>query len=457
MSRWTTRISVLFLVVLLLAGCFGKGGAKGKSEPAYKGEFKSFELYLFPLANQGGGNDRRWELYPGAKVEAWAFSPDNDPAHATIPGPEIRVREGDTVEITFIISGAPMPHTIHWHGVHVPWDQDGVPYLSQAPLGAPQFGGNGVYTYTYSFPVHQSGTYWYHCHVDTQHHLDMGMYGAFIVEPADPDQDPHFDQEKTLFFDEWDKSHIHSNFAPDQILPRSGQPDEAVDNLYSQLRDYYQMSTLSTIEQVYGRVRNDSTVPQPVRDFLAQNKPSVLRENRTWYPVTYPAYYADYDTFLINGKAFPLTEPILVDNGKTLRLRLVNAGSLVHSIHLHGHHFKVTHKDGYLLPNPYMADTVLIAPGERYDIYVELNNPGPWMLHDHMPQNEQNDHINPGGMMTHLCYREGWALATLCNEKAHPQHPLTSGDILEGTTEFFAATQRAGVDPTYVGVDHSGH
>jgi|GEM_PF-534114 len=452
MSRWTVRISILVVVALVLAGCAGRGG--GKKDAAYTGQFKSFDLYLFPKLNSAAG-DNRWELYPGARVEAWAFSPDNDPTHATIPGPEIRVREGDTVEVNFFIAGGtPMPHTLHWHGLHVPWDQDGVPYVSQAPLGDAQFGGNGTKLYTYTFTVKQSGTYWYHCHVDTQHHLDMGMYGAFIVEPANPEQDPHFDQEQTLFTDEWDKSHIHSNLQPDQIMPRSGQPEEALDNLYSQLRDYYQMSTLTTVEQVYQKARNDPTLPQPVKDFLNTTKPSVLRENRTWYPVTYPAYYADYDTFLLNGHAFPSTEPILVSQGQTLRLRLINAGSLVHSLHLHGHHFQVTHKDGYLLPNPYYADTLLIAPGERYDVYVKLDNPGPWMFHDHMPQYEQNDHINPGGMMTHLCYRDGWALAALCNEKTHPGHHITSGDIVEGTTKFLEETQNAYVDPSY-GAAHS--
>ncbi len=447
--------SVLLVAgILILAGCLGGGGGSQEDDEAsYQPGYKSFLLYLKPLM-KSGDMDMRWELYPGAKVEAWGFAPDQE-SPATIPGPEIRIREGDTVEITFVIDGAvPMPHTLHWHGIHVPWNQDGVPYLSQAPLGQRQFGGNGAFTYTYVFTVNQSGTYWYHCHLDTQHHVDMGMYGAFIVEPADSDQDPGFDHEATLVLDEWDKSHIHSQVQPDQILARSGDPEETIDALYGQLRDYYHMSTLSTVEQVYDQVRNDPRIPGPIKDFLEQNTPdSALRENRSWYPFTYPAYYADYDTFLFNGRAFPLTSPILGDAGDTIRIRLIHAGNLMHSIHLHGHHFQVTHKDGFLLPNPYWADTLAIAPGERYDVYVKLDNPGAWMLHDHFSQYEQNDHISPGGMATILCYRDGWPLADLCQGDLGQLHGgLHAGDILDGTTEFFRATQRAPVDVAY---DHA--
>lgn len=442
-------ISLLLGGVLLLAGCAGtKGKEQDRGQP-YEPRSHQFDLIL---KSMDATQNNRWELYPGAKVEAWGFTAEEDQP-PTIPGPEIRVREGDTVEITFYIKGAPMAHTLHWHGLHVPWDQDGVPYLSQAPLGSTAGGGNGTTTYTYRFTVNQSGTYWYHCHVDTQHHLDMGMYGAFIVEPADPSVDPAFDQEETLMFDEWDKSHIHSNPQPDSIISRSGDPEETADALYGQLRDYYHMGPLATAEQVYARTKNDSNIPQPVRDLLDRYAPSSLvRENRTWYPFTYPAYYAEYDTFLINGRAFPMTLPIVVKDGETLRLRLINAGSLSHSIHLHGHHFQVTHKDGYLLPAPYYADTILIAPGERYDVYVKLDNPGPWMLHDHMPQHEQNDHINPGGMMTHLCYQDGWAFGAMCTHSQHPH--MTSGDIVEHMTKYYQATQDAPVDPNYAGHQH---
>lgn len=449
MTKLHARLAWLVFLALLLAGCTsGSGSSKEKDGAAYVGQFKEFDLYLFYLSQS-----QRWQLYPGAKAEAFAFASEPDASKATIPGPTIRVREGDTVAINFILGSTPMAHTLHWHGLSVPWDQDGVPYISQAPLGTSLFGGNGTYAYTYRFTVHQSGTYFYHCHVDTQHHMDMGMYGAFIVDPADPDQDPTYDQEETLFLDEWDKSHIHGQPQVDQILSRNGDPQDTADALLGQVRDYYHMGLLNSVEQTYQALLNNPNVPAPVQQVLKQTLPAqVLRQNRTWYPVTYPAYYATYDTFLINGHAFPDTQTILVHKDETLRLRLVNAGSQVHSMHLHGHHFLVTHKDGYKLASPYYADTLLMGPGERYDLYVRLDNPGPWAFHDHMSQNEQNDNINPGGMMTHICYREGWALAGVCQEHVDADghmHAPTAGELTYQMANWFAATQRAPLAPEY--------
>jgi hypothetical protein len=86
----------------------------------------------------------------------------------------------------------------------------------------------------------------------------------------------------------------------------------------------------------------------------------------------------------------------------------------------------VTHKDGVLLESPYWVDTVLIGPGERYDVYVKLDNPGLWDLHDHVGGHTQNDNIIPGGAMTMLCYHgiEG------CAEGGHSH---TSGGLLRWT------------------------
>lgn len=441
---------LVLATLVVISGCFGGRGKSSEDAPAdppYQPKIVEESLYLRALTGA-----QRWELYPDVFVEAFAFSTDRD-SEPTIPGPVIRAREGDTVRVTFELGSTPMAHTIHWHGVHVPWDQDGVPYLSQAPLGSETWGGNGTFTYTYEFVVNQSGTYWYHCHVDTQHHLDMGMYGALIIDPADPNVDPKADQDEILFFDEWDKSHIHTSPStdPNEFIARSGQPEDSVDALYGQLRDYYQMGPLTTIEQVYERVRSDPNLPPAVKDLL---DPGLVRENRTWYPFTYPAYYAEYDTFLINGKAFPDTTPILVENGKTLRMRFVNAGSLGHAIHLHGHHMLVTHKDGYLLQAPYYADTLSIVPGERYDVYVKLDNPGPWMLHDHMAQYEQNDNINPGGISTMLCYTSGWSQAQTCKADMHHMEgkpTLYAGDIIEDMTTYHRWESGLAANPAFRG------
>lgn len=108
--------------------------------------------------------------------------------------------------------------------------------------------------------------------------------------------------------------------------------------------------------------------------------------------------------FSMNGRSFPYTQPIRVKEGDVLRIRFYGAGSEFHSMHLHGHDMLVTHKDGTPLPNPYYADTVPIGPGERYDVIVEMNNPGLWMMHDHVDPHVTNNGQDHGGPMTVIEY-----------------------------------------------------
>lgn len=108
------------------------------------------------------------------------------------------------------------------------------------------------------------------------------------------------------------------------------------------------------------------------------------------------------DWFTINGLSFPQTRSIYMEPGQLCRLRVINAGSQFHSMHLHGHSFLVTHKDGARIPEPMEMDTVPVGPGERVDLLVLGNNPGEWPLHCHDPTHQTNAGAYPGGMMTHL-------------------------------------------------------
>src|SRR3546814_7014262 len=87
-------------------------------------------------------------------------------------------------------------------------------------------------------------------------------------------------------------------------------------------------------------------------------------------------------------------------------LLLSGAGELGHSIHIHGHVVKVAFKDGHPLPNPYDADTISVAPGERYDIFIDADNPGIWMVHDHVDSHTVNGDRPMGGIMTVIQYEE---------------------------------------------------
>lgn len=104
------------------------------------------------------------------------------------------------------------------------------------------------------------------------------------------------------------------------------------------------------------------------------------------------------DYFSINGKSFPMNQPLRVKEGDVLRMRLY-AATVPVSFHLHGHDMLVTHKDGLPLSHPYGADVVAMGPGERYDVIVHMNNPGLWMTHDHIEHHVTNDGIDMGGSM----------------------------------------------------------
>jgi FtsP/CotA-like multicopper oxidase with cupredoxin domain len=132
-----------------------------------------------------------WSPVKGASVLAWTLD-------GTVPGPMIRATAGDHVRIT-IINHLPEPTAIHWHGLEVPTDADGVPPLGQKPIKAGE-------TYTYDFTIQDAdaGTHWYHSHYDDLRQVGGGLYGAFIVDPrpgsAEARQAIHADVDQTLFF-----------------------------------------------------------------------------------------------------------------------------------------------------------------------------------------------------------------------------------------------------------------
>jgi FtsP/CotA-like multicopper oxidase with cupredoxin domain len=389
MSFRTGTVVIILAATLALAGCINistltgasSGGSQADRDNAMlanppgshvvpTGHTDEFDLYVFPITH---------EIFPGASMGMWGFTTKEDPKTATVPGPTLRVTEGDTVLVHFHNTQPGFNHTIHWHGLDVPNDQDGVPYSTQKPVESGQ-------TIDYTFIAKPAGTYWYHCHVDAQHHIDMGMYGVIIVDPQSPVEDPHYDKEFLLELDDMDRYHLEGG----QPLVGGNQPQGG--DVYS-WEDYLQ------------REANDMATRNPAVSDPITNANTPLRPVRTWYPVTYAPYTADYNTYLINGMAFPYTETLVVNQNDTVRLRFVNVGNSVMSMHLHGHHMLVTHKDGVLLSSPYWVDTVLLGPGERYDVYVKMDNPGIWDLHDHIGGHTQNDNIFPGGAMTMLCYQ----------------------------------------------------
>ena len=110
----------------------------------------------------------QWEVEPGRKVKAWAYN-------GQVPGPQIRVREGDRVRVN-LLNNLPESTAIHFHGLELPNDQDGVPFITQPPVKPGE-------RYTYEFTVPNAGSHMYHSHHNAAVQVGLGLLGAFIVEP----------------------------------------------------------------------------------------------------------------------------------------------------------------------------------------------------------------------------------------------------------------------------------
>jgi FtsP/CotA-like multicopper oxidase with cupredoxin domain len=129
----------------------------------------------------------RWPILDGVLVTAMSYN-------GTIPGPMIKVTEGDRVKVIFT-NQLEEPTTIHWHGVEVPNAMDGVPGITQAPIQPGE-------TFTYEFVAKPAGTFIYHSHYESDRQVSVGLYGPFIIEPRSP-QRPEPDVDVTLMFSEW--------------------------------------------------------------------------------------------------------------------------------------------------------------------------------------------------------------------------------------------------------------
>lgn len=129
----------------------------------------------------------RWKILKDTIVTAWTYN-------GMVPGPLIYVTEGDRVRI-IVKNTLPEPTTIHWHGIQVPNNMDGIPDMTQKPIQPGE-------SFTYEFVAKPSGTYWYHSHFDSDKQISVGLSGAFIINPpgglsSKPDID------KVLMLNEW--------------------------------------------------------------------------------------------------------------------------------------------------------------------------------------------------------------------------------------------------------------
>ncbi|MEK7545804.1 MAG: multicopper oxidase family protein [Patescibacteria group bacterium] len=296
------------------------------------GETRTYELTAAPV---------RWELRPGFTTDAYAYN-------GQIPGPEIRLKRGDRVKVT-LVNKLDEPTTIHWHGVRVPAGMDGVPYVSQDPVPP---GGSFVY----DFIVPDAGTFFYHSHVDTDDQVDRGLYGPFIVEPAEgavPDA--------VVALDDW-------------LLDASGK---RLATKYT----YQESETDNLLDSV-------SEATRPPTGGARHMMPNGMMMGGMQHEGMMDHGFAPEingrygDTLTANGKAGDAVAPITVPEGGTRLLRLINASNaMAHELKADdGRLLEIVAVDGTPLAKPVRTGTLTLTPAKRFDVLLRDGDGKPWAL-----------------------------------------------------------------------------
>lgn len=328
--------------------------------PKMEGDVKVYELFI-DISQQ--------EVTPGFKFHTLAF---ND----QIPGPEIRVNVGDRVRVKFK-NKTELNHTIHWHGLHVPWRMDGVPYVTQMPVMPGK-------EFVYEFIAEPYGTHFYHCHWGTLLHMQSGMYGSFIIEdPDDPiNKNFSYKREYTLLYSAHD-----SNFIRNELNAMLERMKERMYLMKNGRFDKKRFAVFDTKDELIAMVNSGYLPPYVVNRRSAADLPQP-----NW--------------FTVNGKSYPITPNLYIKSGENIRVRLINAGTEEHYLHLHGHDFWQVCDDGLPLPQPWQRNTLRLSPGKTLDIIIEGKNRGIWTFHDHDTRRVTNNGLYPGGNLLALVYED---------------------------------------------------
>ncbi|MBA4179874.1 MAG: copper oxidase [Anaerolinea sp.] len=155
-----------------------KGKGMQALTPRVENGVKIFDLTL---------DEVDWEVAPGQIEKARGYN-------GQVPGPTIRATEGDTVRIN-VKNNLTASSSVHWHGLYVPNNQDGVPYVTQDPIQPGK-------TFTYEFTLRNQGSHMYHSHHDSSDQVNRGLLGAFIVDPKDRSTYPRYDKEVILIMND---------------------------------------------------------------------------------------------------------------------------------------------------------------------------------------------------------------------------------------------------------------
>lgn len=252
-----------------------------------------------------------------------------------LPGPTLRWREGDTVTLR-VTNRLREPTSIHWHGIILPFQMDGVPGISFPGIPPGE-------TFTYRFKVAQTGSYWYHSHSGFQEMT--GVYGGLIIDPASGKDGIQADRDHTILLSDW--------------------TDEDPMRVLSKLKvqsDYYNY--------------NQPTVIDFFRDVSNEGMKSALAKRKMWNEMRMsPTDLADLSgatlTYLTNGKTPAGNWTGLFRRGERVRLRFINgSGNTFYDVRIPGLKLKVVQADGQDI-EPVTVDEFRFGPGETYDVVVE--------------------------------------------------------------------------------------
>ena len=369
------------------------------------------------------------ELASGRPVEALTFD-------GRSPGPELRVRQGDLVEVTLRNEDVAEGVTIHWHGVDVPNAEDGVAGVTQDAVLP---GGR----YVYRFRAEQVGTFWYHTHQVSSKEVRRGLFGAFVIEPLQ--------REAALGLDRTVLAHTYDGIptlnADEGVQRLDAEPDTQVRLRLVNTDNSPQRFVLTgTPFRVLALDGTELNGPEDVRDVvvvvpgggradlgfampsapvwlsLAETSAALaFNTDETAVPVT--PELPDFDPldygrpaktpfdarsafgrrfeltisrkvgffdgrpgrqWAINGRIFPDVPVFHVERGDLVEVTIANESDADHPMHLHGHHVLVLSRDGEPASgSPWWPDTLDVAPGEEYRVAFRADNPGIWMDHCH--------------------------------------------------------------------------
>lgn len=265
-----------------------------------------------------------------------------------IPAPTLHFKEGDQVNI-YVHNHLNQEAAIHWHGLLVPWQMDGVLGISQKGIPPGEI-------FHYQFTLHQAGTYWYHAHAGLQE--QEGLYGAFLIDPLQPSS-YQYTKDYVVVLSDW------SNTKADQILANLKKEGDFYapkfplqPSLAKFIHDYRKAS-----KEERRKLLDDYKMMQQMRMSI------------------YDLSDVAYDAFLLNGHSnfSPWTAPVRV--GDVVRLRFIGAGgSSIFRVKIPGSSMKMIHAEGNDVI-PYVVDDFEIAPGETYDVLIKIQENKPYIIY----------------------------------------------------------------------------